>query len=114
MSSRADSFCPSPIAGTFGAMEHFDWYHKEREVLFLQRASEARRLDRNGTPIGKAIGRRHKIAFRDQVMEEQGLETVHHVESYKMYNVISKGDGKTRGIEVSLRMKNAHCQCNIF
>ena len=92
-------------------MEHYDWYHKEKEALFLIRASEAKRLDRNGTPIGKAIGRKHKIAFRDQVLQNEGLATIHHVESYKKYNVINKNDGEHNrgGTGIAVKMKNANC-----
>ena len=61
------------------------------------RASETKRRDILGVPIAKALGKRHKIVFRDQIMIEEGseqkklgLEIVHVVENYKEFNVMEK------------------------
>ncbi|TNV80999.1 hypothetical protein FGO68_gene9491 [Halteria grandinella] len=100
-------------AASFAAANHFDWYHKERQALYEQRASEAKRRDLQGVPIAKAIGKRHKIVFRDQVVVEEGdcqkklgLEIVHLVENYKEFNVMEKNQKKSG--------TNSNCACLIF
>jgi len=44
---------------------HYDWYLKEKEALKKQRENDVKRWDRSGAPIGRAIGRKHHISFKD-------------------------------------------------
>lgn len=79
---------PSP--NSFGALPHFDWYHKEKEALERNRRLSSSRVDRTGKPIAKDIGKQHKICFKDEVSKSQSLQTVYIVENYKDFNVRDK------------------------
>ncbi len=61
----------------------------------MRRQGEVKRWDRSGKPIGKKLGKSHKVSFKDEVTLQR-IEEVIQVESYKEYNVIKKEGGNLK------------------